>query len=95
MCPVTVFEQDGYDLRVERGLDGVRVLGPHCAGTTVLAGCPRNASAAAGDQVPELLAGSVSGRELVAAGVPDDVRLASDVDTSTVVPVLTSGVFAA
>ena len=31
MCPVTVFEQDGYDLRVEWGLDGVRALGPHCA----------------------------------------------------------------
>jgi 2-phosphosulfolactate phosphatase len=31
MCPVTVFEQDGFDLRVEWGLDGVRALGPHCA----------------------------------------------------------------
>jgi 2-phosphosulfolactate phosphatase len=31
MCPVTVFEQDDYDLRVEWGLDGVRALGPHCA----------------------------------------------------------------
>ncbi|MGB3444451.1 MAG: hypothetical protein WBA97_37410 [Actinophytocola sp.] len=28
---MTVFEQDGYDLRVEWGLDGVRALGPHCA----------------------------------------------------------------
>lgn len=31
MCPVTVFEQDGFDLRFEWGLDGVRALGPHCA----------------------------------------------------------------
>jgi 2-phosphosulfolactate phosphatase len=31
MCPVTVFEQDGFDLRVEWGLDGVHALGPHCA----------------------------------------------------------------
>lgn len=259
MCPVTVFEQDGYDLRVEWGLDGVRALGPHCAvlvivdvlvfsttvdiavgqdarvlplpwrderaaaaagaagavlvpsgltnldgdqppaaagdgwtlrpssmgglppdtflaiasanggtlcaaaassGATVLAGCLRNASAVAavasalaGDrpigvvpagerwktddaplrpsledylgagaiaaavtgrsapspeaslaalayrsaagQVRSLLAASVSGRELAAAGVPQDVALASEVDASTVVPVLSAGVFAA
>jgi 2-phosphosulfolactate phosphatase len=259
MCPVTVFEQDGYDLRVEWGLDGVRALGPHCAvlvivdvlvfsttvdiavgqdarvlplpwrderaaaaagaagavlvpsgltgvdggqptaagmsgwtlrpssmtglppdtflaiasanggtlcaaaaesGATVLAGCLRNASAVAavastiaGDrpigivpagerwktddaplrpsvedylgagaiaaavtgrsfvspeaslaalafqgaagQVPSLLAASVSGRELAVAGVPQDVVLASEVDASTVVPVLSAGVFAA
>ncbi|MDQ3786644.1 MAG: 2-phosphosulfolactate phosphatase [Actinomycetota bacterium] len=253
MCPVTVFEQDGYDLRVEWGLDGVRALGPHCAvlviidvlvftttvdvalgrgarvlplawhderaaeaakaagatltptglekldgeqksgwtlrpssltdlspdvllgitspngatlsaaaaetGATVLAGCLRNASAvgaaaariagdkpigviAAGerwrpqqtlrpsvedylgagaiaaavtgraarsseatlaalsyeavrDRIPDVLADSISGRELVAAGVPDDVKLAGDVDVSTVVPVLENGVFAA
>jgi 2-phosphosulfolactate phosphatase len=248
MCPVTVFEQDGYDLRVEWGLDGVRALGPHCAvlviidvlvfttsvdvalgrgarvlplpwrderaaaaagmagavlttsgldghdsewtlrpsslvgvpadtflamasanggalcaaaadtGATVLAACLRNASAVAaaasamaGDrpigivpggerwrpddtlrpsledylgagavaaavtgrlapspeatlaamayqsaagQVPELLAASVSGRELITAGVPRDVALASEVDASTVVPVLSAGVFA-
>jgi 2-phosphosulfolactate phosphatase len=31
MCPVTVFEQDGFDLRVEWGLEGVHALGPHCA----------------------------------------------------------------
>jgi 2-phosphosulfolactate phosphatase len=258
MCQVTVFEQDGYDLRVEWGLDGVRALGPHCAvlviidvlvftttvdvalsrgarvlplpwrderaaaaagaagavltpsglvtdggdqptattangwtlrpsslkdlppdtllaltsanggtlcaaaadtGATVLAGCLRNASAVAamastiaGDRpigvvpagerwkvndslrpsiedhlgagavaaavtgrsapAPEatlaalayqsasgrlssLLAASVSGRELVAAGMPGDVALASEVDTSTIVPVLSAGVFAA
>jgi 2-phosphosulfolactate phosphatase len=251
MCPVTVFEQDGYDLRVEWGLDGVRALGPHCAvlvvvdvlvftttvdvalgrdarvlplpwhderaaeaakaagavltptglgesighpgwslrpssltelppdtllgisspngatlcsaaaetGATVLAGCLRNASAvgaaaaelaggrpvgviaagerwrpqqtlrpsvedylgagaiaaavtgrtslsseaalaaisyrAVADRIAEVLADSVSGRELVAAGVPDDVKLAGDVDVSTVVPVLENGVFAA
>jgi 2-phosphosulfolactate phosphatase len=258
MCAVTVFEQDGYDLRLEWGLDGVRALGPHCAvlviidvlvfgttvdvalgrgarvlplpwrderaaaaagaagavliptglttgdgrqptataedgwtlrpsslkdlpqdtflaiasangstlcaaaaetGATVLAGCLRNASAVAamasamaghrpigvvpaGERwktndllrpaiedhlgagavaaavtgrsapAPEatlaalayrsatgrlsaLLGASVSGRELVAAGVPADVALASEVDTSTVVPVLSAGVFTA
>lgn len=251
MCPVTVFEQDGYDLRVEWGLDGVRALGPHCAvlvvvdvlvftttvevalgrgarvlplpwhderaaeaakaagavltppglgesygqpgwtwrpssltalppdtllgiaspngatlsaaaaetGATVLAGCLRNASAvgeaaariagdrpvggiaagerwrprqtlrpsvedylgagavaaavtgraapsseatlaaisyrAVADRIPDVLADSISGRELVAAGVPDDVKLAGDADSSTVVPVLDNGVFTA
>ena len=38
--------------------------------------------------MPELLADSVSGRELAAAGVPEDVALAAEVDASTVVPVL-------
>lgn len=50
---------------------------------------------AAGAGVPELVAESVSGRELITAGVPADVRLASDVDASTVVPVLADGVFTA
>lgn len=50
---------------------------------------------AAGPRVPELVAASVSGRELIEAGVPDDVRLAAAVDASTVVPVLTEGVFEA
>jgi 2-phosphosulfolactate phosphatase len=50
---------------------------------------------AAGARVPELVAESVSGRELITAGVPADVRLASDVDASTVVPVLAEGVFTA
>jgi 2-phosphosulfolactate phosphatase len=48
---------------------------------------------AAGERVPELVAASVSGRELIAAGVPDDVRLATEVDVSSVVPLLTEGVF--
>lgn len=261
MCPVTVFEQDGFDLRVEWGLEGVRALGAHCAvlvivdvlvfttsvdvvvgqgarvlpmpwkderaveaarkagatltptglvrvdgehasgvvaqtggrtlrpsslgglppetflaiatpnggtlsaaaaetGTTVLAGCLRNASAvgaaaaalagnapvgiiAAGERwktdaaplrpsiedylgaaaiaaavtgrrapsaeallavqvyqaaagtVPKLLADSVSGRELAAAGVPDDVVIASAVDVSDTVPILRDGVYQA
>ncbi|HEX6351594.1 2-phosphosulfolactate phosphatase [Actinophytocola sp.] len=254
MCPVTVFEQDGFDLRVEWGLDGVRALGPHCAvlvivdvlvfsttvnvaveqgarvlplpwrderaaevagaagatliptglvnlagqptatsdpgwtlrpsslagsvpagtflaissangshlsaaaaesGATVLAGCLRNASAVAakavelagdgpigvvaagerwknGDtlrpaiedylgagaivaaitgrttpspeatlaaltyrtaQVAELVTDSISGRELAVAGVPKDVALATEIDVSTAVPVLTDGVY--
>lgn len=261
MCLVTVFEQDGFDLRVEWGLDGVHALGPHCAvlvivdvlvftttvdvvvgqggrvlpmpwrderaveaaqaagatltplgltrvdgdhpsgvvaqtggrttrpsslaglppdtflaiatlngstlsaaaaetGATVLAGCLRNASAVAAaavelagdrpigvipsgerwktdtmplrpaiedylgagaiaaavtgrsapspeatlaahafrsmaDRVPEVLADCVSGRELAAAGVPKDVVIASEVDVSKTVPVLTAGVYQA
>jgi 2-phosphosulfolactate phosphatase len=259
MCRVTVFEQDGYDLRVEWGLDGVHALGPHCAvlvivdvlvftttvdvavgqgarvlplpwrderaaeaaaaagatltplglanldgqptatsgggwtlrpssmvgavpagtflgitsangahlsaaaadsGAVVLAGCLRNASAVAeaaaelagdrpigvipagerwksdaaplrpsvedylgagaivsaitgrsapspeatlaalayravAERVPELLADSISGRELAVAGTPKDVAIASDVDVSTVVPVLRDGVYQA
>jgi 2-phosphosulfolactate phosphatase len=47
---------------------------------------------AAAGRVAELVAGSVSGRELIAAGLPDDVALASDVDCSGVVPVLADGV---
>jgi 2-phosphosulfolactate phosphatase len=46
---------------------------------------------AAGDRVPELVADSVSGRELIAAGVPEDVRLATQVDVSAVVPRLVDG----
>lgn len=44
-------------------------------------------------RVGELVAGSVSGRELIAAGMPEDVTLASEVDASRVVPVLVDGVF--
>ena len=47
---------------------------------------------AAGPRVAELVAGSVSGRELVAAGVPADVRLAGQVDVSAAVPRLVDGV---
>jgi 2-phosphosulfolactate phosphatase len=46
-------------------------------------------------RVPELLADSVSGRELAAAGVPRDVELAGEVDVSGAVPLLSAGVFAA
>jgi 2-phosphosulfolactate phosphatase len=48
---------------------------------------------AAGDRVSELLAGSVSGRELAHAGVPVDVELAADVDASGLVPILLDGIF--
>jgi 2-phosphosulfolactate phosphatase len=50
---------------------------------------------AVADRVADVVADSVSGRELIAAGVPDDVRLASQVDASPVVPLLTDGVLAA
>jgi 2-phosphosulfolactate phosphatase len=46
------------------------------------------------DRIGQVLTDSVSGRELIAAGVPDDVVLASDVDASTAVPLLRDGVFA-
>lgn len=49
--------------------------------------------AAAGGRVAELLAGSVSGRELAHAGVPVDVELAGAVDCGDVVPILMNGVF--
>ncbi|HEV2783818.1 MAG TPA: 2-phosphosulfolactate phosphatase [Actinophytocola sp.] len=49
--------------------------------------------AAADGRVAELLAGSVSGRELAHAGVPVDVELAGRVDCSDVVPMLVDGVF--
>jgi phosphosulfolactate phosphohydrolase-like enzyme len=42
-----------------------------------------------------VLADSVSGRELAAAGVPKDVVIASQVDVSTTVPMLTSGAYQA
>ena len=46
-------------------------------------------------RVPELLADSVSGRELITAGVPQDVTLAGEVDASSLAPLLSAGVFAA
>jgi 2-phosphosulfolactate phosphatase len=46
------------------------------------------------DRIGQVLTDSVSGRELIAAGVPEDVVLASDVDASTAVPLLRDGVFA-
>lgn len=46
------------------------------------------------DRIGQVLTDSVSGRELFAAGLPDDVTLASDVDVSTAVPQLREGVFA-
>jgi 2-phosphosulfolactate phosphatase len=50
---------------------------------------------AVAERIEDVVADSVSGRELIAAGVPDDVRLASQVDASAVVPLLTEGVLAA
>lgn len=50
---------------------------------------------AAGSGVAKLVAGSVSGRELAAAGLPEDVRLAAEVDVSSVVPLLADGVLVA
>jgi 2-phosphosulfolactate phosphatase len=50
---------------------------------------------AAGSRVAGLVAASVSGRELIAAGVAEDVRLAGQVDASAVVPQLVDGVLVA
>lgn len=47
---------------------------------------------AARPRLRELLADSVSGRELAQAGVPVDVELAADLDGSAVVPILVDGV---
>ncbi|WP_245568813.1 2-phosphosulfolactate phosphatase [Nocardia concava] len=43
--------------------------------------------------VPALIRDSASGRELASIGFEDDVAIAIEVDSSTVVPVLTDGVF--
>jgi 2-phosphosulfolactate phosphatase len=48
---------------------------------------------AAGD-LPRLLAGYVSGRELAARGLAVDLALAAELDVSTVVPRLHGGAFA-
>ncbi|TQM61593.1 2-phosphosulfolactate phosphatase [Humibacillus xanthopallidus] len=45
------------------------------------------------DDVPAALERSASGRELVAQGWPDDVRIAAELDASTAVPVLRDGAF--
>jgi 2-phosphosulfolactate phosphatase len=47
---------------------------------------------AAGERVPELVAGSVSGRELIEIGLAGDVTLASAVDVSDAVPLMVDGV---
>lgn len=44
---------------------------------------------AAGERLAGLVSGSVSGRELIEAGLPGDVTLAADVDSSDAVPLLT------
>jgi 2-phosphosulfolactate phosphatase len=47
---------------------------------------------AAGERVPALVAASVSGRELIEADLRGDVALASEVDVSEAVPLLSGGV---
>jgi len=44
-------------------------------------------------RLPEALAGCVSGQELTARGFPGDVRIAAELDRSSVVPVLVDGRF--
>ncbi|KAF0961786.1 2-phosphosulfolactate phosphatase [Rhodococcus sp. T7] len=48
---------------------------------------------AVADTLPQSLAASASGRELRAAGYPEDVAIAAEVDRSTAVPVLEDRVF--
>jgi 2-phosphosulfolactate phosphatase len=74
------------------------------AGVVVLAGCLRNASAEAraavaafldaAPDLPSVLAGCASGRELAARGLAADLRLAAEHDVSRTVPRLEGGVFA-
>lgn len=72
---------------------GLRLAG--ASGLSGEAELAASAFAAVADRVPALLADSVSGRELVEAGLPADVELAGAVDSSTVAPVLVDGIFGA
>ncbi|MBP2474219.1 2-phosphosulfolactate phosphatase [Crossiella equi] len=69
----------------------VHALAP--AGRSAEAELAASAFASVRDRVPALLADSVSGRELIEAGVPGDVELAGAVDSSTLAPVLVDGIF--
>ncbi|HET9141784.1 2-phosphosulfolactate phosphatase, partial [Actinophytocola sp.] len=51
------------------------------------------AYAGAAGRIGELLAGCGTGRELAGRGVPADVPLAAEVDSTDVVPILVNGVF--
>ncbi len=55
----------------------------------------RAAFAAARHDIPGLLAECASGRELIAAGYPDDVRLAAEVEVSRIVPLFDGTAFRA
>ncbi|MFD4198560.1 hypothetical protein [Amycolatopsis thermoflava] len=72
---VDAFAQDGHDLRLEWGAEGVA--------EALLA-----ATAYRGTDIAEALRGCVSGRELTLDGHGRDVELAAQVDVSTVAPVL-------
>ena len=45
------------------------------------------------EELPEALTACVSGRELIARGYAEDVRLAGELNCSQVVPVLSDGAY--
>jgi 2-phosphosulfolactate phosphatase len=106
---VTVFDQRGFDVRLEWGVEGARVLAAVClvvvvvgAGAVLdaLGGRPSPEARAAvaafrrRDLLRDLLA-CASGRELAALGRAAEVHLAAEHDVSQVVPVLRNGAFTA
>ncbi|MFD9662682.1 2-phosphosulfolactate phosphatase [Rhodococcus sp. NPDC059968] len=67
----------------------------HCTSTSVVSVIAAGDSARRGvaDTLPQSLTVCASGRELCAAGYPEDVAIAAEVDRSTAVPVLEDRVF--
>jgi hypothetical protein len=78
---VTVFDQAGFDARLEWGVEGARVL----------AGAER----LGGGGGPRRRRRGGAGRELAALGRAADVHLAAEHDLSRVVPVRRDGAFTA
>lgn len=89
--------RDTEDMRLRPSLEELLGAGAIAAAIPAAAPSPEAELAAmtfraAGERLPALMAGSVSGRELIEAGLSDDVALASDVDASKVVALLSDGV---
>jgi phosphosulfolactate phosphohydrolase-like enzyme len=95
--------QRAYDVRYEWGLHGVELLARDCAAVAivdVLSFCTSVDIAVAAAQfemaklsgLSTVLSELSSGRELIADGHGEDVRLAADLDVSRAVPRLVDGV---